>query len=294
MVIGWFGSDLLDDAGNSLSDAWNAAVDAVPGARDVADAIDSVVTGPVRDFAHTAIGRVVLTAMASSLTGALAPILGPQLMTVAFALPGMAAGDDFLTAWTQEFASRVQKTADIMGADVVPDVWTDQLNKLNAYLQESGVDLTKIDFHALAQAAGVRDDVAAWAVSGATGTMADYVRHVFDPKTGKDLGIGTNIFVDLERRAQQAARAALIAYVRTIQEGQLRRGATYAMFGGRENLLVSNVVAAARPAVLPATVLPGGVFATGAPPTSAKKTGDVVLGFTLAAAAVALVYHFTR
>lgn len=227
--LGWFGSDFVDSVGDALSSGWDAAVDAVPGARAVVDAADAVLVGPVRDFAHTAVGRTLLTALASSVTGGLAPILGPQLATVAFAIPGMAAGDDFVTAWTQEFGSRVNQTVQILGGDAVPPEWLGQLSKAKDYLASTGVDLSAIDWHALAQQAGIRDDVAAWLVAGATGALDDYTKHFFDPKTGRDLGIGETT-ADVARRIRDAEiRAALLAYVRSIAHGQQVRGASIAM-----------------------------------------------------------------
>src|SRR4051812_44237510 len=95
VLIGNIIEDTWDTVTSPIDDAWNALKDNVPGFQEVSDAVDAVVTGPVRDFARTSVGRTILSVAAGSLTGGLAPMLGPQLATVAFAMPGMAAGESF-------------------------------------------------------------------------------------------------------------------------------------------------------------------------------------------------------
>ncbi len=294
--IGWFGSDLVDEAGDAISSGWDAVVDTVPGAREVVDVVDSVLVGPVRDFAQSGVGRAMLTALATSVTGGLAPVLGPQLATVAFAIPGVAAGDDFITAWTQEFGSRVKQTAEIMGADVVPATWGDQLSKAADYLNKYDIPWNTIDFHTLAKWAGVREDVAAWLVAGATNDMTDYMRHVFDPKTGKDMGIGESPLEYARRIADQIVRHALEVQARQQAQFRARLSQPVGSFGAslRTNLFPGQTsTPATPPALLPSPVV--GVRAVAGPASSPNRVaGDVMLGVVLVAAAGALVYHFTR
>jgi len=128
-TIGWFGSDIWDAVTGTAGDAVNLAGDilsVVPGSTDLYGAIKDVVNGPLRDFAGTAVGKIVLTAMATTIYGPLAYAAGPQLAAAAFALPGIAAGGgtdfcgedrpaSFWTAWFQGFADRAQQAVAILG-----------------------------------------------------------------------------------------------------------------------------------------------------------------------------------
>lgn len=181
-----FVSDAVDTVTAPVGDAFDAVIDTVPGARDVANVVDAAVSGPVRDFARTPWGKTVLTGLASSVTGGLAPLLGPQLATVAFALPGLASGDDFVTAWTQDFGRRVEETASILGAQYAGPYLNEQLAKASAYLDQlkvSGIDPTGYAFQAFAKAAGVNDWTAAFVLDGARGYLHDLLNR-FSPLTG--------------------------------------------------------------------------------------------------------------
>src|SRR6267142_4323977 len=102
-----FGSiwDIPGDAVDAVTDVATSAIDAVPGGKAVREAMG--------DVADSVAGQIILRAFATSLTGALAWKVGPQLATVAFAVPGLAKGDKFTKAWLDEFSWRVQKTAEI-------------------------------------------------------------------------------------------------------------------------------------------------------------------------------------
>jgi hypothetical protein len=142
IVLGNIFEDAWDTVTDPITSAWDAAKSTVPGLQEISDAIDAAVSGPVRDFARGPIGRVMFSALASSLTGGLAPILGPQLATVAFALPGLAKGDDFVTAWTQEFAERAKHGCRSRWDRKRRGTYlSDALGRVNAYRQTKGVDL---------------------------------------------------------------------------------------------------------------------------------------------------------
>lgn len=87
----------------------------------------------LKDFANTAAGHWVLVVMASAMYpytsgtwslgagsyGTAAPImisLGPQIGSLAWALPGVAKGDSFVTSWFTEFVNRVMTTIAILSA----------------------------------------------------------------------------------------------------------------------------------------------------------------------------------
>ena len=195
-MIGWFGSDLVDTvtgAAGSVVDSLESFASNIPGA----PAIARLVTGPVRDFANTAVGRVVFSAIATSLTGGLAPILGPQLATVAWAFPGLARGQDFVTSWTQELASRAAQTAAILGAPALSDTLAKSLSETTQYLTEKGIDVAVYGLDDLTGRAmqSLTKDVIAAGKSGtdlASATVLDYARGAlvdlarqFNPVTGK-------------------------------------------------------------------------------------------------------------
>ena len=305
-VIGWFGSDIVDAAGDALSGAYDAIVDTIPGGRAFVDGVDAIVVGPVRDFAQTGVGRAMLTALASTVTVGLQPYLGAQLATVAFALPGVAAGQDFVTAWTQEFGSRVQQTAEILGADAVPAEWGDQLKKATDFVNKYDIPWDKIDFHELAKQAGIREDVAAWLVAGATQRLDLFTGRHFDPKTGADLGPYptaadvTRRIADAEIAAALKARALEInreTFVKVLPASMSpvqilnRCGVACGLSGA-----FAQRVASAPPSQLPPqpnlvrAALPAGAAAD----SPNRRAGDIMLGVVLVAAVGALAYHFTR
>jgi hypothetical protein len=177
--------DIASGAAGIVTGAAGDVIDTVPGGRDVADAVDSVVTGPIRDFANTAVGRTVLTALASTVTGGLAPVLGPQLATVAFALPGLAAGNDFITSWMQAFGERVNQLADAYAQQAGPLI-NAELSKASAYLDQlnsAGIDAASVAFQDFAKASGVSDWTAAFVLDAYRGVKQDLL-HVFNFLTG--------------------------------------------------------------------------------------------------------------
>ena len=167
--IGGFGdflSDAWDATGGQVVDVATSAIDNVPGIEWVRELVD----GPLKDFANSAVGKVVLRALASSVTGGLdyglGQLLGPQLATIAWAFPGMLAGDSFTSAWTQEFAWRASKVAEILGAEFAAVRFPEQVKSAFAKLGELGAGAAaSITDRALAAATGaIREDMAALAL----------------------------------------------------------------------------------------------------------------------------------
>ncbi len=205
-VGGWF-DDVVDWSEGAAEDATNAVVDVVTSVPGVDEGVSSVedaasflgslpgfeqAGGLLQDFARTPYGRVALTALSTNLTGGLAPIVGPQLATVAFSLPGVLRGEKFDEAWVNEFAMRVQRTAAILGADFIDEVFMPQFT---AAMQELAAnfnlgDLATWTTQQLADRLHIREDVAAYALSlwNRTGPPN---KDAYDPETGKYL-----VFVD--------------------------------------------------------------------------------------------------
>lgn len=290
MAIASFLDDAWDATGGQVVDvatsAWNTAVDAVPGARAVADAVDSVTAGPVRDFARTAVGRTLLTALASSLTGGLAPMLGPQLATVAFALPGLAQGDDFVTAWTQEFAKRVEDTAEILGADGAAALFAAQFETLAAYLADNGIDLSATgltieNVKRLAKAAGISEYVAAKAIAGAVGLPIEALNYIFDIPNGRAYPAPS---VARDRALADAANSITL---KQIQEA--------AALKKRQNLISTSNSFRLRDVAPAAIATPKPMYAAVAPP--AKDSGlakKVAIGAGIVAVAGVFYYAATK
>ncbi len=93
--------------------------------------IDTI-TKPIGDAlgqaANSGIGQFIMQAATTGAFTVLAGPFGPQLASVAFALPGMAKGDDFAKAYTTELFRRIDFTGKIIGADALKEV-TGQLSQ---------------------------------------------------------------------------------------------------------------------------------------------------------------------
>jgi hypothetical protein len=283
IVLGNIFEDAWDTVTDPITSAWDAAKSTVPGLQEISDAIDAAVSGPVRDFARGPIGRVMFSALASSLTGGLAPILGPQLATVAFALPGLAKGDDFVTAWTQEFAERAKTVAAQLGSEEAGDALNDALGKLTAYAQTKGLDIAalvnQVDWHALAAQLNIREDILAQVISGAIGDLDFSQSKSFDPKTGKELHFPTALDKAKQIAADAEKRAAAIAKRAQLDAG--KRASSLAAGPGSFKAMLSTTIAP-----LP-TVSTVRATSPDAPKTSVA--GDVALGLLIAGAVGALV-----
>lgn len=193
-----FVGDAVDAVGDALSDigdAFGDIFDAIPGSQWV----KGLVNGPLRDFARSTVGTVVLRAIATSLTGGLAGVVGPQLASVAFALPGVVRGESFDEAFWKEFSWRMQKTAEVLGTDAAKDVMGDALkwasddlvNRAKAFAPNLSlpdavtqlINQTGLTPEKLAAELGIRLDVAAAAIN-LVGRQIRYAMDRYDPKTG--------------------------------------------------------------------------------------------------------------
>lgn len=184
-----FGSiwDVISDAADSVL----SVVHVVPGVDWLGDRL--------KDFANTTAGSVVLRALSTQLTAGLVPYIGPQMASVAFAVPSLAKGDNFAKAWVSETIWRIKTTAEIlasMAGDSVSKTiekysqgLSDQLDKVTGTigkkLESAGVDAanqTKVKewvasqgdqvVQNLAKEAGVREDMAMASIDGYTGQLS--------------------------------------------------------------------------------------------------------------------------
>lgn len=150
---------------DAASDVASSIVENIPGGSELAGALSDLAKGPLRDFANTAVGRVVLQAVASTFYGSVAWTLGPQLASVAFAVPGLAAGDDFTTAYLQGVKTRAEQTAQIIGVPGLGDFFGRDLAKtLRELATEYGIDERILEAGVdIAKRLGVRLDAADFA-----------------------------------------------------------------------------------------------------------------------------------
>lgn len=107
--------DLLDDA----VDVSTSAIDLVPGGGWAVQAIkDGTATlGDVARFKFLSldVGFQILSVIAGGMSVGLSPILGPWIVNVAIATPGLLAGDTFTTAYTRGLTDYLEKAAFVFG-----------------------------------------------------------------------------------------------------------------------------------------------------------------------------------
>lgn len=192
MIGAWYDPRSWVEAGadvvSSAVDRAAAAFDAIPGA-SWAKSFVKTATGPVGDFARSEVGQVVLRAIATTMTGGLAPILGPQLATVAWAVPGLAAGDSFTDAWLNEFQWRLKETSEIAGADIGRLLGEQVTRVLGDEAFRAAVQAGK-SVAELARHFGIREDAAALAIDALRSVVEQYRREWFpDAATGKRVAL---------------------------------------------------------------------------------------------------------
>lgn len=147
--MSWFG-DAISDVGDAVNTVAGVASDAAGDVLSIAEVIPGVSNAvtffgsELQDFANTTVGTIALRAFASFVYPGLATVLGPQLAAVAFAIPGVAKGDNFSKAWLAEFLYRLEKTADIVGADAAGELvaqFQPAMDQLIAQAQANGLDV---------------------------------------------------------------------------------------------------------------------------------------------------------
>lgn len=183
-VIGNIFEDAWDLVSGAASDVWEGAGDAVralPGGDALLEAS--------RDFANTSTGLTVLRAFSTTLYYSIAWPLGPQLASVAFAVPGLFRGDDFFQAWLSETKYRAETAVEMVGPGVI-DTFSSQLgDTLQKLANEYGVgELADLGVAELAKRYNVREDVAATALSLWNKVRLPPGKGEFDPVTGRQLG----------------------------------------------------------------------------------------------------------
>lgn len=162
--------------------------------------VRDVLTGPVRDFAKSDVGMVVFRAMSTAGYFGLVPLLGPQLAAIAFAWPGLLRGDDFDKAWVTEFSWRLDKTAEVGGAELQLELQNQFARVVDGLRAKLAVGDTAILEWSVAEVARyfeVREDAAAEALALVKRAPELLEAFDFDPRTGRG--------VPRDRRARELA-----------------------------------------------------------------------------------------
>lgn len=191
--------DPVLDAADAIGDLASS----VPGASWVSDAFHSGETA-LGDFAKTDVGFQVVAVVSASLSQGLAPLLGPAIVNVAIATPGLVAGDPFTTAYSRGLSDYLTKASVVLGgvAGGVPGAAgsaaiAGQIKKLlddpdfRGFVQAAGARAAmtgasladSLDLTALSQRFGARPDAVALAANGASHQIA-FDPEWFDPATG--------------------------------------------------------------------------------------------------------------
>jgi hypothetical protein len=185
-------------------------IDAIQGAPIVgglAPDVRSFVHGPLRDFAKSPLGAIVLTSVTMGAAAAL-PFLGPQLAFFAYATPGFIEGGSFGQSWLAgyvdyikrgvKFLSQNQVDLGLPDIDIPPELaqeFADYSQKIQDgvktavdYLHGLAPDvLSGLTYDGLVAKLGIRYDSAVWALANARGNMAELLAAEamhFDPATG--------------------------------------------------------------------------------------------------------------
>lgn len=180
MAIGWFGEDVIDAAGSVVSDV-AGAVGSLPGVSQLAEAMG--------DFAKTAVGQIVLRAISDSLFGSVAFVVGPQLASLTWSIPGLMRGDSFDKAWLDSFKLRVEQTAEILGGDAAAYVAAQlpiALSTLGGSFLPTEV-ATWGEAELAKRAGDIREDVSRIALDK-WNSVSLFNPDDFDPSTGKRYG----------------------------------------------------------------------------------------------------------
>lgn len=177
------GFDLIKGAVNTVADVTTSIIDRVPGGAEARRAIG--------DFAKTPAGSFFFRALATVTYQNLAwTALGPQLASVAFAIPGLASGDGFVESWLREFNWRVSQAAGaIPGFDQATAQFSQQVTTiLDKYkLGQLGKELTS---RAVKELTGFRQDAVDFALSAINKIPWDTWKwSLYDNRTGEKIGI---------------------------------------------------------------------------------------------------------
>jgi hypothetical protein len=127
---GWRPLHTFDDPTQLVGDA----IHQIPGVDWAGQAL--------KDIANSLPGKIVLVAFTSSMYYATSSVvaaytaMAPQIAGLAFAIPGLAAGDKFSKAWLEGFVERVKRTIEYLGGDAGKEAGKEMLKEIGPTITE--------------------------------------------------------------------------------------------------------------------------------------------------------------
>lgn len=188
--------DAAGDLADSITGELDSILHDIPGSEWVKD----FANGPLKDFANSKLGMVVLRAQAGMLAQYslfnLGTLIGPALAHLSFALPGVLRGENLRNAWLNESSWRLAKLAEYFGGEAAKQA-TEQLTEVRDILVERaktafpGIPmdeaLRKLDItpEAVAKEFGIKDDYLAALLVATLKERALPHRAMYDERMGK-------------------------------------------------------------------------------------------------------------
>ena len=304
-----------DDVDSILHVHVDDVIDAIQGAPIIgglAPDIRDFVHGPLRDFAKSPLGAIVLTAVTMGAAAAV-PFLGPQLEFLAYATPGFVEGGEFGQAWLAgyvdylkrgvKYLSQNQVDLGLPDLDIPPEVQQEFANYTQQvqdgvktaldYLHGLAPDvLSKLTYDQLVNQLHIRYDSAVWALANARGNMAEVtaagLMH-FDPTTGQPITLlAWNRGLTPASSTQALQNKSLVAIQMKLLNQKLEHYVTTphtAMIAGR------NIPSAPGPDSATSAAIANGAVKAASPSSS---TPYIVGGVVLAGAAAAVAWWYLK
>ncbi len=152
--------------GFDLTPGWNIS-DTVSGVENIVSPITKPIGDALGQFSDSGFGQFILQAASTGVFTALAGPFGPQLASVAFALPGMAKGDDFAKAYVTDVFRRVSLTAKILSGGQFSALGDDAVKHVTEQLSQYADKLKSL------VPPDIGDQISNWLSSNASGSLAD-------------------------------------------------------------------------------------------------------------------------
>lgn len=213
--------------GNIFGDIWDVVTSVADGVVSAAHIIPGVdwAGDQMKDFANSTVGKIALTAFTSGLYGASEATLSaytalaPQLASLAFAFPGLLAGDSFTKAYVSELTLRIKQTAEYVSPEAgaalgkaIEPIATEIMNNpsIQALIAKGTDDLPNITKKIVD--AGVKEatDYATQKAIDLLNKTNDAAKKFFD-NYGNEVDAAGNRMLGAEAAAEAAAFAVAVA-----------------------------------------------------------------------------------
>lgn len=230
-----FDIPIVDDVTGAVADVVSSVWDRIPGSGWV-DGVTGDCSDAIGELAKTGVGETVLRAISIALQGMsyAVPYVGGVLALCTVAIPGVVKGDSFDKAFIDEASYRIEKTAEYFAGKAGEEAGKkfseyggEQLKTAMDGLKEKAkeafpdipieeaVKQLNITPQALADALGIRPDMAAYVITYVKGLGEDAIRDIknhYDIETGRaytNLGRKLNLTPAQEARIKAESEARL-------------------------------------------------------------------------------------